>query len=90
MVSKITAQFVIVMFIVFTIVGLIMKYILKFNFSLDTYYWYVLLFSALVLVLARPFVKIALDLINQPFKQQEEHFKIPYSDIKPKSDKEEK
>jgi hypothetical protein len=87
MVSKLTAQFVIVVFIVLTLVAIVLKYALKVDFSLQIYFQYLLLFSVLILLLAKPFIKLTLDLINQPFKQQEKHFKIPYSDIKPKTDK---
>jgi hypothetical protein len=87
MISKITAQFVIISFITFTIIAIILKYLLNYDFSWDGYFQYLLLFSILILVLAKPFIKLALDLINQAFKQQEEHFSIPHSDIKPNETK---
>jgi hypothetical protein len=90
MVSKITAQFVIITFVALTFVAIVLKYILNYDFSLPVYFQYLMLFCIIVLILAKPFIKIALELINQPFKQQEEHFNIPHSDIKPETDKETK
>jgi len=88
MVSKITAQFVIITFVVLTLVAIVLKYVINYDFSLSIYFQYLMLFCIIVLVLAKPFIKIALELINQPYKQQEEHFKIPHADIKPKTEKE--
>lgn len=81
--SKLTAQFSIIFFIVLTIVAILLRYVLNIDFSLKVYFQYLLLFTFATILVGRPIVKLALNLIRTPYRQNEEHFPIPGSKIEP-------
>ena len=75
--SKLTALLTILLFISLTVVGLILKFALAVDFSLDTYFQYLILLSFALILLGRPLIKMALDLIQGPYRQNAAHFKLP-------------
>lgn len=87
MLSKLTAQLAIIAFVIFTFVAILLKYIIGLDFSMAIYFQYLLLLCISIVILGRPFVKLALDLVNIPFRQNIDHFKIPGSEIQKGSDK---
>lgn len=77
MISKLTAQLAIVMFICLTIIGFVIKAAFNMDFDMGQYFQYMLLYLFIFLLLGKPIVKIAFDLIRTPYRQSEKHFKIP-------------
>lgn len=75
--SKLTALFIILLFISLTVIGLILKFALAWDFALDHYFQYLILLSFALMVLGRPLIKMAIDLVQEPYRQNEGHFKLP-------------
>lgn len=75
--SKLTALFAIVLFISLTLIGLILYYFLDVSFSLESYFQYLILLTFAVILLGRPLIKIALNLIRVPYRQNQQHFHVP-------------
>ncbi len=81
MISKLTALFALISFVGLTAAGLILKYLLAVDFSLETYFAYLLLLVFLILLLGRPFTKLALDLVRAGYQDNEEHFHVPGANL---------
>lgn len=81
--SKLTAQLVIVLFIALTAVGVLLRYVIAIDFSLTVFFQYILLLCFLLIILGRPLIKIALDLIRGPYRRNEDHFPLPGAQLTP-------
>ena len=76
MISKLTAQMVIIFFITLSLVGLILK-LIGFAFSAKLFLWYLILITFLLILLGRPLTLIALDLLQSPYRENEDAFPVP-------------
>ncbi|MBF0198264.1 MAG: hypothetical protein HQL32_11160 [Planctomycetes bacterium] len=80
--SKLTAQLVIVLFITLSVIGIVMRYVLGYEFSLSTYFQYIMLLAFMLMLLGKPLIQIALDLIRPAYRQNDEHFPVPGKKLK--------
>ena len=81
--SKLNALFVIVLFIALSFIGVMAKLVLKIEFDVKIYFWYLMLLSAFLIFFGRPIVLIALDLIKIPYREHEKDFPLPGDHLKP-------
>lgn len=85
--SKLNALLVIILFISLSIIGLLFKLVLKFDFDVQIYFWYLLLLSFGLILFGRPIVSLALDLVKSPYRENVEDFPVPGEELpKPQSD----
>lgn len=75
--SKLNALLVIVTFIGLSVVGLLLKVILNYNFDSRLYFWYLLLLSGGLILFGRPLVLLALDLVKTPYRSHMNDFPQP-------------
>jgi len=75
MISKLTAQMVIIFFITLSIVGMILK-LIGFAFSAKLFLWYLILITFALIILGRPLTLMALDLLQGPYRENEETFPV--------------
>jgi hypothetical protein len=85
--SKLNALLVIVLFIALSFIGLMTKLVLKIEFDVKIYFWYLMLLSAFLIFFGRPIVLIALDLIKIPYRENEKNFPLPGDHLNPSSPK---
>lgn len=88
--SKLNALLIIVMFVVMSLVGLIMRFALHVDFDVKIYFWYLILLCGFLFVFGRPIVLLALDLIKAPYRENEGNFPLPGDNLSPNPKKENK
>lgn len=80
--SKLTALFALSIFIGLSVAGVVLRFLLGVNFSLENYLLRLIILTFMVILLGRPFVKIALDLIRNSYHEHEDHFHVPGTRLK--------
>jgi hypothetical protein len=85
--SKLNALLVIVVFIALSFIGVMTKLVLKVEFDVKIYFWYLMLLSAFLIFFGRPIVLIAIDLIKIPYRENEKGFPLPGDNLNPPSQK---
>ena len=66
----------IIFFITLSIVAVIMK-LIGFVFSAKLFLWYLILITFGIIILGRPITLIAMDLLQNPYRDNEDSFPVP-------------
>jgi hypothetical protein len=74
--SKLNALLVIITFITLSVIGFLLKVVLKFDFDSKLYFWYILLLCGALVLFGRPLVLLAIDLIRTPYRGNMDQFPI--------------
>jgi hypothetical protein len=85
--SKLNALLVIVTFIALSFIGVLMKFMLKLDFDVKVYFWYLIILCGFLMIFGRPIVLIALDLIRIPYREHEGDFPLPGDELPSKDQK---
>jgi hypothetical protein len=88
--SKLNALLVIVTFVTLSVVGFLLKAVLKLEFDTKIYFWYLLLLCGFLMLFGRPLILLALDLVKNPYRENEAHFPLPGDQLKVGEDREAK
>lgn len=83
MISKLTAIVALITFVVLTLAGLLLRYVLDRPFSLEAYFQYLILFVFAIILLGKPFIKLALDLVRAGYHDHEDRFRVPGAQLPP-------
>ena len=66
----------IIFFIALSLVGVILK-VMGFDFPMKLFLWYLILVTFAIIILGRPITLIAMDLLQSPYRDNEETFPVP-------------
>jgi predicted membrane channel-forming protein YqfA (hemolysin III family) len=80
--AKLNALMVIILFISLSAIGLLFKLVLKFDFDIQIFFWYILLLCFGLMLFGRPIVTLAIDLVKSPYRDNVESFPVPGENLK--------